>query len=78
MTYFTLLWTTTVLTDKLNISLRPLKSTGQTLLDVLRNVIVQIFLLSEDLFRRTKISKCSELYSKAIKMTEEFYILLRI
>ena len=34
------------MTDKLNISLRPLKSTGQTLLDVLRNVIVQIFLLS--------------------------------
>ena len=38
------LWTTTVLSDKLDISLRPSKSTGQTQLDVLRDVIVQTFL----------------------------------
>ena len=31
------------MSDKLNISLRQSKSTGQTQLDVLRNVIVQIF-----------------------------------
>ena len=53
---FTVLWTTTVLTDKLDISLRPSKSTGQTQLDVLRDVIVQIFSLSYDLYRGTKIS----------------------
>ena len=40
----TLLWTTTVLSDKLDISLRPSKSTGQTQLDILRDVIVQTFL----------------------------------
>ena len=39
-----LLWTTTVLSDKLDISLRPSKSIGQTQLDILRDVIVQIFL----------------------------------
>ena len=32
-----------VLSDKLDISLRPSKSTGQTQLDVLRDVIVQTF-----------------------------------
>ena len=40
----TLLWTTTVLSEKLNISLRPSKSVGQTQLDVLRDVVVQTFL----------------------------------
>ena len=40
---FTVLWTKTVLTDKLNISLRPSKSTGQTQHDVLRDVIAQFF-----------------------------------
>ena len=40
---FTVLWTPTVLTDKLDISLRPSKSTGQTKHDVLRDVIVQFF-----------------------------------
>ena len=40
---FTVLWTTTVLTDKLNIFLRPSKSTGQTRHDVLRDLIVQFF-----------------------------------
>ena len=45
-----------VLSDKLDISLRPSKSTGQTQLDVLRDVIVQIFSLSYDLHRGTKIS----------------------
>ena len=39
-----LLWTTTVLSDKLDISLRPSKSIGQTQLDILRDVIVQTFL----------------------------------
>ena len=40
-----LLWTTTILSDKLDISnsLRPSKSTGQTRLDILRDVIVEIF-----------------------------------
>ena len=38
-----LLWTTTVLSDKLDITLRPSKSTGQTQLDILCDVIVQIF-----------------------------------
>ena len=33
-----------VLSDKLNISLRPSKSTGQTQLNILRDVIVQTFL----------------------------------
>ena len=32
--------------DKFDISLRPSKSTGQTYLDILRDVIVQIFLLA--------------------------------
>ena len=39
-----LLWTTTVLSDKFDISLRPSKSIGQTQLDILRDVIVQTFL----------------------------------
>ena len=39
-----LLWTTTVLSDKLDIFLRPSKSIGQTQLDILRDVIVQTFL----------------------------------
>ena len=39
-----LLLTTTVLSDKLDISLRPSKSIGQTQLDILRDVIVQTFL----------------------------------
>ena len=42
----TLLWTTTVLSEKLDISLRPSKSTWQTRLDILRDVIVQIFPLA--------------------------------
>ena len=41
----TLLWTKTVLSDKFDISLPPSKSTGQTQFDVLRDEIVQIFLL---------------------------------
>ena len=45
----TVLWTTTVLTDKLNISLRPSKSTGQTQHDVLRDVSYN-FSLVYDLF----------------------------
>ena len=57
----TLLWTTTVLSDKLDISLRPSKSTGQTQLDILRDVIVQTFLfvirpVSQVLQVGTKIS----------------------
>ena len=56
------------MTEKLDISLRPSKSTGQTQLDVLRDVIVQIFSLSYDLYRGTKISLCNELESKVIKM----------
>ena len=57
----TLLWTTTVLSDKLDISLRPSKSIGQTQLDVLRDVIVQTFLfvirpVSQVLRVGTKIS----------------------
>ena len=36
---FTLLWTTTVLSDKLKISVRLSKSTGQTQLYVLRDVL---------------------------------------
>ena len=39
-----LLWTTTVLSDKLDISRRPSKSAGQTRLDILRDVIVQTYL----------------------------------
>ena len=35
-----------VLSDKLEISLRPSKSTGQTQLDIFRDVIVQIFPLA--------------------------------
>ena len=42
---FMLLWTKTVLSDKLNISLPLSQSTGRTQLDVLRAVIVQIFLM---------------------------------
>ena len=42
----TLLWATTVLSDKLDISLRPSKSPGQSQLDKLRDVIVQIFPLA--------------------------------
>ena len=41
-----LLWTTTVLSDKLDISLRLSNSTGQTQLDILRDVIVKIFPLA--------------------------------
>ena len=69
----TLLWTTTVLSDKLDISLRPSKSTGQTQLDVLRDVIRQIFPLfispvSRVLRIETKISQYNELESKVIQM----------
>ena len=42
----TLLWTITVLSDKLDISLRSSKSIGQTQLDIMRDVIVQIFPLA--------------------------------
>ena len=68
-----LLWTTTVLSDKLDISLRPSKSTGQTRSDILRDVIVQIFPhaiwpVSRVLQIETKISWCNELESKVIKM----------
>ena len=50
-----------VLSDKLDISQRPSKSTGQTQLDVLRDVIVQTFLfviwpVSRVLQIETKIS----------------------
>ena len=45
-----LLWTTTVLSDKLDISLRPSKSTGQTRLDILRDVLCKLISLSYDLF----------------------------
>ena len=56
-----LLLTTTVLSDKLDISLRPSKSIGQTQLDILRDVIVQTFLfvirpVSQVLQVGTKIS----------------------
>ena len=51
-----------VLSDKLDISLRPSKSTVQTQLDVLR--------VSRVLQVGTKISKCSELESKIIEMDE--------
>ena len=66
----TLLWTTTVLSDKLDISLPPSKSTWQTRLDILRDVIVQIFPLAiwRVLLIETKISSCNELESKVIKM----------
>ena len=69
----TLLWTTTVLSDKLDISLRPSKSTGQTQLDVLRDVIRQIFPLfispvSQVLRIETKISQYNELESKVSQM----------
>ena len=40
----TLLWTITVLSDKLDIFLQPSKSTGEPQLDVLRDVAVQTFL----------------------------------
>ena len=67
------MWTTTVLSDKLDISLRPSKSTGQTQLDVLRDVIRQIFPLfispvSRVLRIETKISQYNELESKVIQM----------
>ena len=39
------------LSDKLNVPLRSSKSTGQTQLDVMRGVIMLIFLLSYNLFR---------------------------
>ena len=42
----TLLWTITVLSDTLDISLRSSKSIGQTQLDIMRDVIVQIFPLA--------------------------------
>ena len=64
----TLLWTTTVLSDKLDISLRPSKSIGQTRLHVLRDVIVQTF--------RFIIRPVSN--RKWLKWTEEFYNLMRI
>ena len=40
----TLLWTITVLSDKVDIFLQPSKSTGEPQLDVLRDVAVQTFL----------------------------------
>ena len=60
------------MSDKLDISLRPSKSIGQTQLDVLRDAIVQTFLfvmrpVSRVLQVGTKISKCNELESKVIK-----------
>ena len=70
----TLSWTTTVLSDKLDISLRPSKSTSQTqLIYILRDVIVQIFPhaiwpVSRVLQIETKINYCNELESKVIKM----------
>ena len=69
----TLLWTTTVLSDKFDISLRPSNSTGQTQLDILRDVIVQTFLfvirpVSQVLRVGTNISSCNELESKVIQM----------
>ena len=39
------------LSDKLNVPLWSSKSTGQTQLDVMRGVIMLIFLLSHNLFR---------------------------
>ena len=62
------------MSDKLDISQQPSKSTGQTRLDVLRDVmIVQIFPLaiwpvSRVLQAKTKISECNELESKVIRM----------
>ena len=47
----TFLWTTTILSDKLDISLRPSKSIGQTQLDVLRDVLCKLYSLTYDLFR---------------------------
>ena len=65
--YFTLLWTTTVLSDKLNISLAP--SAGQAQLDVLRD---EILLNCSHVIRLcfagiTTTSYCDMLESKIIR-----------